>query len=177
MSASASALVEKVDHIDRMVDGSWLEPYGAVPTHRPIARSVSAVLPRLDADRRSADGFVALDLVLAEVIQPRGEFRWLVLSDAGIYTYGHTIGLNLGERWRFIAWDDGRPSVYSVQYGEPLDHALIADLYGAEIRDRARDDRPAVQLRLTPAWYPFTGRSPDLPPRNGSARIDCQIRS
>ena len=71
------------------------------------------------------------------------------LSEAGVYTWGHTIGLNLREPWRFVTWAFGTPRVYLVTYAEPLAPGDIADLYGTDAAGSARQDYKAVQLMLS----------------------------
>ncbi|MCX5746497.1 MAG: hypothetical protein NT062_28810 [Proteobacteria bacterium] len=76
-----------------------------------------------------------------------------MLSTAATGTYGHTIGLDRGDPWRFQATDT--QLLYDVSYDQELPPDRIAKLYGRTAAERARTDRPAVQLRLTPVNPPI----------------------
>jgi hypothetical protein len=88
---------------------------------------------------------VCLDLVRVDT---RSGFAWLPLSEAGRYTYAHSLGLLQKEPWRLAIWDGAAVSLYEAEYANSLAPDLIAPLYGAEAQARARPDRPAVQLRI-----------------------------
>jgi hypothetical protein len=73
-----------------------------------------------------------------------------VLSELGRYTYDHTSGLLYDEEWKFVpvpevvgAW----PVYFIATYAESVEPPALAR-YGAEVPARARQDAPAVQLRL-----------------------------
>jgi hypothetical protein len=69
-----------------------------------------------------------------------------VLSRAATGSYQHSIGLDRGEHWRFVALGSG--DVYEVSYDDAVPHERISRLYGPDAAARARADMPAVQLRL-----------------------------
>jgi len=130
-----------------MIPGEFVGPgqgVGGNPT-----RFASAVLPRLSADPEQDPSLVCLDLVQVSLADNAYDWTWVALSEAGVYTWGHTIGLNLREPWRFVTWAFGTPRVYAIAYAEPLAHCDIRALYGPEIADSARQDYKAVQLTLT----------------------------
>lgn len=141
MSAAAALAIR--DEIDGQCSGYWLDrdhdPQAAPPSYRPTG----AVLRRLNETNQ--DEFVCLDLVLVEA---PGGFVWLPLSEAGRYTYAHSLGPLQNESWRLAVWDRSTVRVYQAQYAESLLPEQIASQYGAEAQERARPDRPAVQLRL-----------------------------
>ena len=88
---------------------------------------------------------MCLDLVRVDT---RSGFVWLPLSEAGRYTYAHSLGLLQNEPWRLAIWDGAAVIVYEAEYADSVAPDLIASLYGAEAQGRARPDKPAVQLRL-----------------------------
>jgi hypothetical protein len=130
-----------------MVEGVWVGP-GQHPPAKPRAFS-SAILPARTTDLASDASFRCLDLVQIALADNPYDWTWGVLSEAGIYTWGHTIGLNLGEPWRFVTWALGQPRIYSVAYAPALSPGEIAREYGPVVGDAARPDYPAVQLALT----------------------------
>ena len=132
-----------------MLPGEFVGPNQAVKT-RPT-RFASAVLPRLSANAEHDANMVCLDLVQVSFADNPYDWTWGVLSEAGVYTWGHTIGLNLRESWRFVTWAFGSPRVYTVEYAEPLDPSEIAALYGLDAANSARQDYKAVQLALSRA--------------------------
>jgi hypothetical protein len=112
------------------LDGYWYGPGEEVPTRAPAWAPTGALLARGD-----------LALVLVPV-----EFHWFPMSDAAIYTYRHTLGLQNHETWTFLT-DEG--ATFNVQMAEPLLHLQdIERIYGPEAASRARRDRPAVQVYL-----------------------------
>lgn len=130
-----------------MIPGEFVGPgqgVGGTPT-----RFASAVLPRLSANPEVDTSMVCLDLIQASLADNPYDWTWVALSEAGVYTWGHTIGLNLRERWRFVTWAFGAPRVYTVAYAEPLAPGDIASLYGRDAAGSARQNYKAVQLTLT----------------------------
>lgn len=125
------------------VAGYWFGPGDRVPP-RPVGNPTGALLPARGTDFR-APQLTCLDLV------PVRNY-WIVLSELGRYTYRHTSGLLLDERWIFVPmpeFTDGKwPRKYAVTYGSSLRHNQIAAAYGDEAASRARPDADAVQLRL-----------------------------
>lgn len=83
------------------------------------------------------------------VVTPPNDWIWGVLSEAGLSTFSHTIGMNRGERWQFATWELGAVRVYSAEYAPVLSQADVARSYGQDAAGQARRDRPAVQLKLT----------------------------
>lgn len=131
----------------RMIPGEFVGPgqgVGGTPT-----RFASAVLPRLAADPANDRELVCLDLVQVSLADNPYDWTWVALSEAGVYTWGHTIGLNLREPWRFVTWAFSAPRVYTVAYADPLAPGDIGSLYGPDAAASARQDYKAVQLTLT----------------------------
>jgi hypothetical protein len=131
----------------RMIPGEFVGPNQAVGG-RPT-RFASAVLPRLSANPETDTSLVCLDLVQVSFADNPYDWTWVALSQAGVYTWGHTIGLNLHEPWRFVTWSFGSPRVYKVDYAESLAPGDIKNLYGPDAAGSARQDYNAVQLLLT----------------------------
>ena len=118
------------------MDGYWYGPGEEIPAQPPPWDPTGAILPHGDR---------------ALVLVPL-EFHWYPVSDAAIYTYRHTIGLQNGEVWTFLT--QGGPR-FSVQLAESLPRvADVARMYGAEAASRARPDRPIVQVHLSPQPQP-----------------------
>ena len=92
---------------------------------------------------------MCLDLVQVSLADNPHDWTWAALSEAGVYTWGHTIGLNLNEPWRFVTWDFGAPRVYTVAYANPVAPDDINAFYGPDAAASARQDYKAVQLTLT----------------------------
>lgn len=132
--------------IKGMIEGEWVPP--KQEPRRP-ERFSSAVLPRTSASAADDTELVCLDLVQVSTVHPANDWLWAVLSTAGLHTYSHTIGLNNREPWRFVTWAFGAPRTYVAQYAEPLPYERVARTYGKAAAERARPDRPAVQLLLT----------------------------
>lgn len=133
------------DQLRGMISGLWLGPHANVPVRPPAF--VSAVLPRADTPP-TATALTCLDLVRVDTIDPPGRWAWLVLSEAGLYTYSHSSGLTVGETWKFVRWDGDQALVYAVDFDEPLPPEQIVATYGPEAFNRSRQDRNAIQLRL-----------------------------
>ena len=131
----------------RMIEGVFVGP-GQAADVAP-SRFASAVLPQLTANPQTDAKLVCLDLVQVSLADNPYDWTWVVLSQAGVYTWGHTIGLNLREPWRFVTWAFGAPREYDVEYADPLVPDDIARLYGLEAGGVARPDYHAVQLALT----------------------------
>lgn len=113
-----------------MIAGEFVGPgqgIGGTPT-----RFASAVLPRLAVDPNNDGELVCLDLVQVSLANDPFDWTWVVLSEAGVYTWGHTIGLNLHEPWRFVTWQFGAPRVYAVAYADLLSSKDIQGLYGPD---------------------------------------------
>ena len=70
-----------------------------------------------------------------------------MVSEIGRYTWGHTIGLNLGEAWQFVTSEYGR--IYTVAYAAPIDHEAIAAVYGPDAASCAWPQDRFVQLIMT----------------------------
>jgi hypothetical protein len=139
-AAAASVLCEE---IDSQWSGYWLDPDRQPQATQPPYRPTGAILRRIGEKTR--DEFVCLDLVRVETTDG---FAWLPLSEAGRYTYAHSLGLLRKEKWRLAIWNGSALSIYEAEYADSLAPDQLAPLYGAEAQGRARPDRPAVQLRL-----------------------------
>lgn len=112
------------------LDGYWYGPGEEVPMHAPAWAPTGALLVR---------GNLALVLVPIE-------FHWVPMSDAAIYTYRHTLGLQNHETWTFLT-DEG--ATFNVRMADPLLHLQDMErVYGPEAASRAGRDRPAVQVSL-----------------------------
>ena len=126
--------------------GHWLGPG---EQRRPDASPTGAILPPLGVDVGAARELACLDLVQVSTIDPPGDWTWLVLSDAAVETYTHTLGLRRGERWRFTTTIEGAPCTFAAHLGAPLPPPDIAAAYGDAAAARARQDRAAVRVVLT----------------------------
>jgi len=141
-------IAEDVDSghgISGMIEGTWVGPDQEI--QRPDRLS-SALLPRVSSSPNDDAELQCLDLVQAPTVEPPNDWIWAVMSTAATYNHSHTMGLNRRDPWHFVTWAFGDQRVYSVEYDEPLPHNRIARLYGKTAAARARDDHPAVQLRL-----------------------------
>jgi hypothetical protein len=141
MSAATAPAIR--EEIEGQWSGYWLDPGRQPPLTQPTYPPTGAIVRR--TGEASRDEFVCLDLVLVETASG---FVWLPLSEAGRYTYAHSLGLLQNERWRLALWEGGAVRVYKAEYAESLMPQAISSLYGAEAQGRARPDRPSVQLRL-----------------------------
>jgi hypothetical protein len=135
----------------RMIEGEWIVPDRDVD--RP-QRPSSAVLPALSAEPERDASFVCLDLVQAPTVTPPNDWTWIVLSDAATSVYSHTIAMTAGQPRLFATWDHGDLRVYEAKLVPSLPPGKIRLLYGDEAAARAREDLPAVQIRLTLAETP-----------------------
>lgn len=134
------------ERIDGQISGYWIDRDRPAPPQLPRYQFTGAVLPRVGETK--LDDFVCLDLVLVDA---GPTFVWLPLSEAGRYTYSHSLGLLYGEPWRLVVYaNDGRIDEYDAAYDEylPPGSNLVAQHYGREAEIRARQDYPTVQLRL-----------------------------
>jgi hypothetical protein len=118
--------------IPAQIEGYWIQPQSA--SAAPSGWPTGALL-------RTSDGTRALDLVFIER-------AWFPLSDAGLYSYPHTIGLQGGERWRFLR--KGSDEAFEVELGPSLTRDEVAERYGPEAASRSRADHKTVQLLLRP---------------------------
>jgi hypothetical protein len=134
-------------HVSRMVEGLFVGPgqtVGGMPR-----QFLNAVLPVLSANAEHDREFIGLDLYQRVTEgQPR-DWEWRAISELGRYSWGHTIGLDLGEVWKFVTWAYGAPRTYAVVYASPIEPDDIAAAYGPEATRRAWPQDKAVQLKLT----------------------------
>ena len=131
---------------DRQLSGYWYAPWEDIPALQPGFDPTGAVIPQDDWQQITVEpGFRALDLV-------RVNYKWVVLSWAGVWTYSHSAGAMSNEFWKFATWDGGQRRVFQVQ-GEPvaLEFRAIGDEYGNAAAQRARNDYDAVILVLRSA--------------------------
>jgi hypothetical protein len=129
--------------IEGQLFGYWLDQDRPTPP-RPTYEYTGAVLPRL-AEKDLID-FVCLDLVLVDA---GPTFVWLPLSDVGRYAYSRSLGLIYDEPWSLAIYDHGDiVQEYDDAYAESLPQEQIAYYYGNAAAMKARQDYPAVQLRL-----------------------------
>lgn len=120
-------------NIPGQIDGDWIGPRSATVSERS-GWPTGALL-------RSGDGMRALDLVFVES-------AWFPMSEAALYTYQHSAGLQGGERWCFIARETNE--AFEVAIGPSLTRQEVADQYGREAAARSRSDYRTVQLLLKP---------------------------
>lgn len=118
--------------IPGQIEGYWIGP--GLPMIEPSGWPTGALL-------RSNDGERALDLVFVEQ-------AWFPLSEAALYTYQHTTGLQGGELWRFLR--KGSTEAFEVAIGPSLTRGEVAQHYGPEASARSRPDYKTLQLRVTP---------------------------
>lgn len=118
--------------IPGQIEGYWIGP--GLPLIEPPGWPTGALL-------RSGDGALALDLVFVEQ-------AWFPLSEAALYTYPHTTGLQGGERWRFL--HKGSAEAFEVAIGPSLTRGQVEQYYGREASARSRPEYKTLQLRLTP---------------------------
>lgn len=133
----------KVDpELRDQVFGYWFGPDEEIPD-RPIGPPTGAVLPKRRSSFRDDAELLCLDLI------PIDNY-WIVMSELGRYTYAHTSGMSYDEEWVFVPVPEVAgpwPVRFRAEYAEPLVHSELTQ-YGEEARIRARQDAPAVQLRL-----------------------------
>jgi hypothetical protein len=127
--------------LPRQILGVWIRKGESMPS--PDHAPTGAILPRLGSSI-SADELLALDLVQVQDV-------WLPLSEAGVHTHSHSIGLVGTERWAFVT--KATPGVPSVVFGasfaeQKLSAADVEKLYGRTAADRARSDRLTMELKL-----------------------------
>lgn len=121
------------------VMGYWYPDVKGIPETKPSWDPTGAILPRLDGT--DAPELLALDLVLIEG-------GWYPLSEAGKYSYSHSLALIDGEKQYFVTVRPWAGSVFEVEWGPSLDPAALGGLYGEEAAARARKDKAILQLKL-----------------------------
>lgn len=117
--------------IPGQIDGDWVDP-------QEISISQRSGWPT-GALLCSSDGTRALDLIFVES-------AWFPLSEAALYTYRHSAGLQEGERWRFVARQTNE--AFEVAIGPSLTRQEVMEQYGPEAGTRSRSDYKTVQLLL-----------------------------
>lgn len=131
----ASDSVLSGQRMSGQIDGFWYGPGEAIPRRPPSADATGAIL------RRNSS---ALALVLIPL-----EFFWYPISEAAIYTYRHTTGMQNGERWTFVAKNDGQR--FTCRLATSLRNpAELGNYYGAVAASRARPDQATVQIEARP---------------------------
>jgi hypothetical protein len=116
--------------IPGQIEGYWIGPGDLT---EPSGWPTGALL-------RSKDGSRALDLVFVEQ-------AWFPLSEAALYTYQHTAGLQGGERWRFLC--KGSTEAFEVAIGPSLTRDEVEEHYGRDAAARSRPEYKTLQLQLT----------------------------
>jgi hypothetical protein len=53
-------------------------------------------------------------------VETTSRFVWVPLSEAGRYTYTHSLGLLRQDPWRLVVWDGAAVHVYEARYAESL---------------------------------------------------------
>jgi hypothetical protein len=128
--------------IDGQNDGYWVEPPDEVASVRPAYDPTGALLI---ADALNDDGTrSALSLVR------RSDGTFGPVSHAAVLTYLHTTGMEDGETWHFAVYE-GERLVTVFECIPPLDEASqreVADCFGPEAGNRARDDYPTIVFRV-----------------------------
>lgn len=121
--------------------GVWIRAGSPLPD--PHHAPTGSILPRVGG-RLDVPVLSALDLVQVEDV-------WLPLSEAGLYTYSHSSGLQASEQWQFVTKpvQGLGPLVFDAMIHEDLlERDQVTALYGGPAAERVRPDRRTVQLRL-----------------------------
>jgi hypothetical protein len=71
------------------------------------ARFFAGVLPARNARPERGEDVLCLDLIQVPTVEPKNDWSWAALSEAGIHTCEHSIGLFQGQGWLFATWDMG----------------------------------------------------------------------
>jgi len=132
-----STTADGQEELPGQVTGYWFGPREEIPPIVPGAPT-GAVLPALG---KMIDTEPCLDLI-------RVNYLWLPLSIAGAYTYAHSIGLQAGEKWRFVPSGENWPTIFLGELLQPLAPDKIRPVYGTDADARARHDRSAIQICL-----------------------------
>lgn len=132
------------EELENQVLGFWLDPGRPVPTSKPAYYPTGALL--LPLNTSMASEFVCLDLVLIPKWN-EVDHCWVPLSEAGRYTYAHSLGLMHGEAWRLAIWHQS-VRIYEASFADSIPSKQIAALYGEPAAAAARSDYPSVQLRM-----------------------------
>lgn len=125
------SMVATTRDLPGQTDGDWMR----LPSDSPSERATWPTGALL----RSRDGTRALDLVFVES-------AWFPMSDAALYTYQHSAGLQGGECWHFVTRESNE--AFEVTIGPSLTKQEVADQYGREAGERSRSDYKTVQLLL-----------------------------
>ena len=129
------------------VSGFWFDPGRPVPTSQPTYYPTGAILLPFDTSNISMPSeFVCLDLVLVPKWN-EVDHCWVPLSEAGRYTYAHSMGLMHGEVWRLAIWVQS-VRIYEASFAASIPSEQIAERYGPAAAIAARNDYPTVQLKM-----------------------------
>lgn len=128
--------------IDGQIEGYWIEPPDEIPAVRPPYDPTGALLI---AGALNDDGTSnALSLVR------RNDGTFGPVSHAAVLTYYHTTGMEDGETWHFALYE-GERLVTVFECIPPLEEATqreVAECFGQEAGNRARDDYPTIVFRV-----------------------------
>ena len=136
----ATAVLGYSPEVMGQVTGYWFEE-DDVPATKPTYDSDGALL--ILPESGNGNGRRALDLV-------RIGYEWRVLSHAAVLTYIHTTGIRRGERWVLATY--GTDASISRRFlATSIEEFAVAEVakLGGHVAGRARDDYPAVLLRIT----------------------------
>lgn len=128
--------------IEGQTSGFWYSEASQVPAEMPRTFPTGALLRR--RGQKTLDGY-CMDLVQVDYV-------WYPLSEAGVYSYGHSAALVQGHKQVFVPVhsDANRwPRLYRAQLAEYVKPSEIEKLFGAGAAERAREKYPSVQLRLS----------------------------
>ena len=145
---TAAAIPEFEDRVSpRQINGYWFAPWSEkdIGVDRPDYAPTGAIIPETEFERILPGPefqILALDLV-------RVDHKWWVLSESGVWTYSHSAGAFSNEHWLFVDWVSGRKRIFRLEAIKGVEPARAINEFGAEIRDRIRLDRDAVELVLT----------------------------
>ncbi len=136
LSPEAATKNRAEGELSRLVQGFWFPDAEDLPDAEPDYLYTGCVLPQ-----KLADSFLALDLVLIEG-------TWSLLVDAAMYGYAHSEGLQRGECWIFGASIENEWRTFDVSLVPPIAAEELTEVYGTEVKELTRSDRPLVQLQF-----------------------------
>lgn len=128
--------------VPNQITGFWYRSAAQVPPEMPSTLPTGAVLPQLG--RSPWTGEDCLDMVQVDYV-------WYPLSEAGLYSYGHSADLTTGDGAVFVPVDSAAtpwPTVFAARLGNRIGAQEVEARYGAHARERAREDYPSVQVQL-----------------------------
>jgi len=122
-----------------MIEGFWFDHRDDIKGERPTYSSTGAVFP--EGGKPLEKDSICLDMVAIEN-------TWLPLSEAGVYTYSHSMALANGREYFFAPFDTW-PRTYVAKLHGAIEQRDIVERFGPEVAALARQDRTSVLLKLT----------------------------